>query len=72
MNKPVKYFAGYCPTPHDKSVVLGGGLVLYPLDNPEHVATTLHIYTQKIWEVAYQQGVEDTQKNIRNALGIAQ
>ena len=65
-----KYYAGYCPTAHEKSVVLGGGLVLYPLDDPAAVTSTLHVYTQKIWEAAYQQGVNDTKKNIRNALGL--
>jgi hypothetical protein len=72
MNTPRKYFAGYCPTPHEKSVVLGGALVLYPLTDPVEVASTLHIYTQRIWDAAYRQGVEDTQKNIRNALGLVQ
>jgi hypothetical protein len=72
MNKPVKYFGGYCPTAHEKSVVLGGGLTLHPIPNPPEVAATLHEYTQRIWYAAYRQGVEDTQKNIRNALGLVQ
>ena len=67
---PIKYYGGYCPTAHEKSVVLGGGLVLYPLDDPASVTATLHQYTQKIWDMAYAQGVDDTQKKMRNALGI--
>lgn len=70
MTTPKKYFAGYCPTPHEKSVVLGGALVLYPLTDPVAVASTLHVYTQKIWEAAYQQGVNDTKKDIRRAIGV--
>jgi hypothetical protein len=72
MNTPRKYFGGYCPTPHEKSVVLGGGLTLHPIPNPPEVAATLHEYTQRIWYAAYRQGAEDTQKNIRNALGLVQ
>lgn len=68
--RPRKYFGGYCPTPHEKSVVLGGSLVLYPLNDPASIASTLHVYTQKIWDLAYEQGVNDTQKKMRNALGI--
>lgn len=67
---PIKYYGGFCPTAHDKSVVLGGGLTLFPISNPPDVAATLHVYTQRIWERAYAQGVDDTQKKMRNALGI--
>ena len=67
---PIKYYGGYCPTAHEKSVVLGGGLVLYPLDDPASVTATLHIYTQKIWDMAYAEGVDDAQKNMRAALGL--
>ena len=67
---PIKYYGGYCPTAHEKSVVLGGGLVLYPLDDPASVTATLHQYTQKIWDMAYAEGVDDAQKNMRAALGL--
>jgi hypothetical protein len=69
-NTPIKDFGGYCPTAHEKSVVLGGGLTLHPIPNPPEVAATLHVYTQKIWEAAYAQGVADTQKKMRTALGL--
>jgi hypothetical protein len=69
-NTPIKYFGGYCPTAHEKSVVLGGGLTLYPISNPPEVAATLHLYSQRLWEAAYAQGEADTQKKLRTAMGI--
>ena len=70
MREARKYFGGYCPVPHEKSVVLGGGLVLYPITDPGDVAATLHVYTQRVWELAYEAGKRDNQNAIREALNL--
>lgn len=68
--RPRKYFAGFCPTPYEKSVVLGGGLVLFPIEDPARAAATLHLYTQQLWDAAYAEGRQDVQSELKRSLGL--
>ncbi len=70
MSRPRKYFGGYCPEAKEKSVVLGGALVLHPIPNPADVTATLHEYTQRIWDLAYAQGRADVAAEIKRSLGL--
>ena len=66
----MKYYGGFSPKAYEKSVVLGGGLTLYPIENPPDVAATLHIYTQRVWDIAYQKGRADVAAEIKRSLGL--
>ena len=58
---------------HQKSVVLGGGYVLFPVD-PEHTeafAETIRLAIKRAERRAYQKGVRETQLAMRQAMGIS-
>lgn len=58
------------PRAYEKSVVLGGGRVLFPVENPADICATMHLHNQAIWDHAYRQGVADARSAIQKALGI--
>lgn len=58
------------PTAYEKSVVLGGGLVLFPLTNPAEICATMHLHNQRLWQTAYEAGYQAAQERMREALGL--
>lgn len=58
----------HLPKAHEKSVVLGGGLVLFPCADPEKTAAVLAEYATTIAQRAYQQGKRAAKQEIRKAL----
>lgn len=57
---------------HEKSVVLGAGLVLYPV-GPEHAeafAEEIRLTIKRAERAAYRKGVRDAQLAMRQALGL--
>jgi hypothetical protein len=56
------------PKAHEKSVVLGGGLVLFPCHDPEATAETLRTYASQLARRAYQAGKKAGKDEIRKAI----
>ena len=61
---------GYRPKAYERSVVLGGGLVLFPLADPPSVAATLHIYADRLWKAAFEAGRKEALGGIKRALEL--
>lgn len=56
---------------HEKSVVLGGGKVLYPIpEYAENFASILRTVIGDAELAAYKAGAEDTRQAIRKTLGL--
>src|SRR3546814_7319731 len=53
------------PKAHEKSVVLGGGLVLFPCADPEKTAEVLSKYVQQIVQRAHRAGRRAGKEEIR-------
>lgn len=68
--QPQRVPEGYRPKAYEKSVVLGGGLVLDPIANPPDVAATMHVYAQRLTQTAYEMGRKDALASIRKALEL--
>lgn len=62
--------SGFAPVPYEKSVVLGGGHVLFPIEKPAVVAAELHLFCQALWNAAYKAGREDKMNEIKKALEL--
>ena len=58
------------PKAYKKSVVLGGGLNLFPLENPAEVAATLHLWQERIEREAFERGKKAVQDAIKMAIGL--
>lgn len=58
----------HLPKAHEKSVVLGGGRVVYPCPNPEETAGVLKEHTLEVARRAYQVGWKAAKAQIRTAL----
>lgn len=58
---------------HEKSVVLGAGLVLYPVapDHTEQFAENVRLTVKRAERAAYRKGVRDAQLAMRQALGLS-
>lgn len=56
------------PKAHEKSVVLGGGKVLYPVENPQEVADVLAAVIKDVALRAYRTGREDAKRQMREAM----
>lgn len=58
---------------HEKSVVLGAGLVLHPVA-PEHTedfAENIRLTIKRVERAAYRKGKRDAQFEMRQALGLS-
>lgn len=57
---------------HEKSVVLGGAIVLFPVDPSvtQAFARQIRAAIERAETQAYEQGVEDAQRARRLALGV--
>lgn len=58
----------HLPKAYEKSVVLGGGRVVYPCPNPEETARVLKEHTLEVARRAYQAGRKAAKAEIRAAL----
>lgn len=58
---------------HTKSIVLGGGHVLFPLvhTNIENLTNTLQAFIKDAETHAYERGYADAQSAIRKSLGLS-
>jgi len=56
------------PKAHSKSVVLGGGKVLYPCDDPEKFAKILRGYILDSCRRSYQAGYKQAKADIRKVI----
>lgn len=58
---------------HEKSVVLGGGYVLFPVEpgQTENIAVIVRLAIQRAERRSYQRGVRDTQLAMRQAMGLS-
>lgn len=61
-----------CIQPHAKSVVLGGGKVLFPIPEgeSEQIAAMIEEVMRQAEDAAFRNGFEQAQEYIRRALGI--
>lgn len=59
--------------PHEKSVVLGGAIVLFPVEPSltNGFATQIKMAIERAEKRAYEAGVEDAQAAMRKSMGIA-
>jgi hypothetical protein len=58
----------HLPKAYEKSVVLGGGVNLFPCEDPERYATILGEYAMQIARCAYQQGKRDARDEVKKAI----
>jgi hypothetical protein len=56
------------PKAHEKSVVLGGGKVLFPCHDPDGTAAILASFFADVARRAYIQGKKDGKAEIRKAI----
>lgn len=56
------------PQPHEKSIVLGGGKVLYPVADPLAQAEILAEYVSDVARRAFRSGQAHAKHQIRSAL----
>ncbi len=68
MTKLTGDWVPHLPKAHEKSVVLGGARVLYPIPNPQQTADILSEHILEVAKRAYQQGRRDAKQEIRKAL----
>lgn len=59
---------------HSKSIVMGGGSVLFPIDtsNIERLAEIITKVVIEAEQAAYDRGYDDAQSSMRSALGITE
>jgi hypothetical protein len=57
---------------HEKSVVLGGAIVLYPVEPSvtQAFARQIRMAIERAEDAAYRQGQEDARREMRQALGL--
>jgi len=58
----------HLPKAHEKSVVLGGGLVLFPCHDPERTAEVLSEHVLEVARRTYRAGRRDGKAEIRKAI----
>lgn len=58
--------------PYEKSVVLGGAIVLFPIEPSltQGFATQIQMAIERAEEAAFQKGYEKARSDIRKALGV--
>lgn len=56
------------PRAYEKSIVLGGGTNLFPIDNPQDLIETLNEYVIKVASRAYREGNSAAKAEIRRAI----
>lgn len=56
------------PKAYEKSVVLGGGVVLFPVSDPEGTAEILTTYANRIARSAYRAGIQAAREQMREAI----
>jgi len=61
---------GLWPVAHEKSVVLGGDMVLHPVEDPGKTAMILQSYTSEVWEAAFKAGQEQVRRAVRAGLDL--
>lgn len=71
MARLTRDFVPVLPKAYEKSVVLGGGRVLFPLNDPKGIETVLREHIKEVARRAYKAGRRDAKAEIRGVLHSA-